>query len=111
MDAIGSHAVARMHALVRVNLHVLALFLFVVSDDSDGSESEDDDDADENGGVSQAWKSGMATRAAERFLQRKSQNVNLQDLVYGRPGRDGQDNAAKVHGCCMLVVVVRGCGC
>ncbi|CAM9657263.1 unnamed protein product [Ectocarpus sp. 12 AP-2014] len=64
-------------------------------DDSDGSMSEDDDDEDENGGVSQAWKSGMATRAAERFLQRKSQNVNLQDLVYGRPGRGGQDNAAK----------------
>lgn len=54
-------------------------------DGTDGSSSDDDDDdgdGDENG-VSQAWKSGMAMKAAERFLRRKSQTVNLQDLVYG----------------------------
>ena len=61
--------------------------------DSESDDDEDDDDDDSGdeeggreGGISQAWKRGMATKAAERFLERKSQNLNLQDLVYGTSG-------------------------
>ncbi|CAM9946620.1 unnamed protein product, partial [Sphacelaria rigidula] len=55
-----------------------------------GNSEDDGDDGGRNGlGISQAWKTGMATKAAQRYLQRKSQNVNLQDLVYGRSGTGG----------------------
>lgn len=76
-------------------------FPSTIQEDDGDSDDDSDDDSDSDGvgasGISQAWKSGMATRAAERFLQRKSQNVNLQDLVYGRPGREGDGNQAKVR--------------
>ena len=73
------------------------------SDDDESDSDDDEDDAVDASGISQAWKSGMATKAAQRFLQRKSQNVNLQDLVYGRPGREGEGNKAKV---CLLFLLL-----
>ena len=70
------------------------------NDDDNSSEDDDsseDDEEEREGGISQAWKGGMATKAAQRFLQRKSENLNLQDLVYGK---SGGINAAEVRRGC-----------
>ena len=61
------------------------------AEEDDEEEDSDGDMEDDGGGVSQAWKGGMAERAAERFLRRKAENLNLQDLVYGRGGEERDD--------------------
>mmetsp|Transcript_24586 Transcript_24586/g.51966 ORF Transcript_24586/g.51966 Transcript_24586/m.51966 type:complete len:1176 (+) Transcript_24586:155-3682(+) len=60
------------------------------SDSSDVSDSEEDsDDDDESNGQngtsqkSTSWKTGIADRAVESFLERKGSIVNLQELIYG----------------------------
>jgi len=52
-------------------------------DDSDDGESVGSGDADKalHSGVS--WKSGIAERAAQSFLERQASVLNLQELIYG----------------------------
>mmetsp|Transcript_13937 Transcript_13937/g.39120 ORF Transcript_13937/g.39120 Transcript_13937/m.39120 type:complete len:1191 (-) Transcript_13937:87-3659(-) len=55
------------------------------SDDND-SDEEDDDDSEGETKTSQksiSWKTGIADRAVESFLERKGSIVNLQELIYG----------------------------
>eukprot|EP00536_Pseudo-nitzschia_multiseries_P000880 jgi/Psemu1/250023/estExt_Genewise1Plus.C_110096 len=57
--------------------------------DEDDSDEEDDDDESEKEGQnktsqnSSSWKTGIADRAVESFLERKGSIVNLQELIYG----------------------------
>ncbi|VEU36696.1 unnamed protein product [Pseudo-nitzschia multistriata] len=54
------------------------------SDNSDSDEEEGD--SIERNGISQnsmSWKTGIADRALESFLERKGSIVNLQELIYG----------------------------
>jgi ribosome biogenesis protein BMS1 len=71
-----------------------------VSDD-DYSDSEDMDGESANG--VQSWKTGIAERAAQSFLERQSSILNLQELIYGsginnkrpNPAPDNDDDGEK----------------
>jgi ribosome biogenesis protein BMS1 len=60
------------------------------SDDNSANDSEDDDLVGNNKGEQRStsqprasWKSGIAERAVQSFLERQSSILNLQELVYG----------------------------
>ena len=65
-----------------------------VSDASD-ADSEDEDRPSDNLGMSN-WKSDMAERAKDSFLERQSAVVNLQEMIYGSKGVVVSDNEANM---------------
>jgi ribosome biogenesis protein BMS1 len=52
-------------------------------DSSSDEDSDTDAVNDDATGSSAKWKAGMAQKAAQRFLQREQNNVNLMEAVYG----------------------------
>ena len=55
-------------------------------DDSDASDSDDDEisaKGDSKSNNASSWKTGIADRAVQSFLERKGSIVNLQELIYG----------------------------
>ncbi|KAG5175472.1 ribosome biogenesis protein BMS1 [Tribonema minus] len=58
---------------------------------SDGDSSSDDDESDSESAADGAvrWKSGMAAKAAARFLEREQTNINLMEAVYGSSSAAG----------------------
>jgi len=59
----------------------------------DGSRESDVDE--ENDGPAGSWRDGIAERAKESFLQRQSESVNLQDLIYGVPKKAEQQQVVE----------------
>lgn len=58
-------------------------------EDSEDSDSDDDEDGENStpkegsSNNSSSWKTGIADRAVQSFLERKGSMVNLQELIYG----------------------------
>ncbi len=47
--------------------------------------SDDDDDDGDTEGPGSLWKTNLAQRAAQSFIKRQSEIINLQELIYGAP--------------------------
>lgn len=72
------------------------------NDDGDDNDGEGEEGKKEEGegkelSISQACKTGMVSKAAEHFLQRRAQNINLQDLVYEKSCTTGAVEVSKAQ--------------